>query len=499
MSAALDALTSAPQPLTARKSVVSSSPAFELPPPGNFAVPNSAPRLQSPSTLNPSPNVSVGNLLSPPANAGESGSQPLPVSGGIPPATDVSTYASGLWQNQNSYNYSTPSQTWSQSAAGLYPPPTRGSLSPTTLSRSNVNAPTTEPMAQTFDLHPPSHMQPSSIPPSSGSTIHSVVPQPVPSHVMTPHPLISTHGVPGANPSSPNMTDSGAKSNPNPMFGTSQPGNSSGSYQLPPSYTGAPSVSHSGLGIQASRVPANPAQSPSVQQPQVGYPRPPWPSYSLPAMAGPVMTNIHNPGGQMSIVGNLHSGFGPMFNSGHLASMQQMYSGHAGYHGGHGQSTPANDRPYKCDQCPQSFNRNHDLKRHKRIHLSVKPFPCTHCDKTFSRKDALKVGFLLRLGDGEQSRTDNLYRGIYSSRAVERTHKKATRLPRMTIIPQRWILTAERLVRSVTGSLDCGDIGFLFLFFCFCFAFCHLFPLRQGGNGLSHCQSLPSYSLKSLA
>ncbi|KAL1972565.1 hypothetical protein VTN31DRAFT_6979 [Thermomyces dupontii] len=168
MSAALDALTSAPQPLTARKSVVSSSPAFELPPPGNFAVPNSAPRLQSPSTLNPSPNVSVGNLLSPPANAGESGSQPLPVSGGIPPATDVSTYASGLWQNQNSYNYSTPSQTWSQSAAGLYPPPTRGSLSPTTLSRSNVNAPTTEPMAQTFDLHPPSHMQPSSTPPLLG-------------------------------------------------------------------------------------------------------------------------------------------------------------------------------------------------------------------------------------------------------------------------------------------------------------------------------------------
>ena len=37
------------------------------------------------------------------------------------------------------------------------------------------------------------------------------------------------------------------------------------------------------------------------------------------------------------------------------------------------------------------FNRNHDLKRHKRIHLAVKPFPCNHCDKSFSRKDALKV------------------------------------------------------------------------------------------------------------
>lgn len=50
-----------------------------------------------------------------------------------------------------------------------------------------------------------------------------------------------------------------------------------------------------------------------------------------------------------------------------------------------------NDRPFKCDECPQSFNRNHDLKRHKRIHLAVKPFPCLYCDKSFSRKDALKV------------------------------------------------------------------------------------------------------------
>jgi len=56
-----------------------------------------------------------------------------------------------------------------------------------------------------------------------------------------------------------------------------------------------------------------------------------------------------------------------------------------------------NDRPFKCYQCPQSFNRNHDLKRHKRIHLAVKPFPCGHCEKSFSRKDALKVRCLFDL------------------------------------------------------------------------------------------------------
>jgi uncharacterized Zn-finger protein len=56
----------------------------------------------------------------------------------------------------------------------------------------------------------------------------------------------------------------------------------------------------------------------------------------------------------------------------------------------HAQSNPY-DGPFKCDQCSQSFNRNHDLKRHKRIHLAIKPFPCTYCAKSFSRKDALKV------------------------------------------------------------------------------------------------------------
>jgi uncharacterized Zn-finger protein len=56
----------------------------------------------------------------------------------------------------------------------------------------------------------------------------------------------------------------------------------------------------------------------------------------------------------------------------------------------HAQPNPY-DGPFKCDQCSRSFNRNHDLKRHKRIHLAVKPFPCNHCGKNFSRKDALKV------------------------------------------------------------------------------------------------------------
>jgi len=98
----------------------------------------------------------------------------------------------------------------------------------------------------------------------------------------------------------------------------------------------------------------------------------------------PVFSNINNPNGQLSVIG-VYPSMMPGFNSGHTASMP-YFSAYSTY------GKPAsNDRPFKCDQCPQSFNLNHGLKRHKRIHLAVKPFPCFHCDKSFSRKDALKV------------------------------------------------------------------------------------------------------------
>lgn len=97
-----------------------------------------------------------------------------------------------------------------------------------------------------------------------------------------------------------------------------------------------------------------------------------------------MMTNMHNAGSQMALMGGMPPAM-MAYHNGHPTSMAQLYQAQQM------QQPQKQDRPFACDQCQQSFNRNHDLKRHKRIHLAVKPFPCGHCDKSFSRKDALKV------------------------------------------------------------------------------------------------------------
>lgn len=44
------------------------------------------------------------------------------------------------------------------------------------------------------------------------------------------------------------------------------------------------------------------------------------------------------------------------------------------------------ERGFGCEDCPASFRRSHDLKRHQRsLHSDFKPFECMKCQKKFSR------------------------------------------------------------------------------------------------------------------
>ncbi|KAL0067376.1 hypothetical protein AAF712_005604 [Marasmius tenuissimus] len=49
----------------------------------------------------------------------------------------------------------------------------------------------------------------------------------------------------------------------------------------------------------------------------------------------------------------------------------------------------SSQRRYVCKLCPAAFIRNHDLKRHSRLH-EKKVWKCIGCSKVFSRRDAIK-------------------------------------------------------------------------------------------------------------
>ncbi|KAI1306191.1 hypothetical protein F5Y03DRAFT_355047 [Xylaria venustula] len=62
--------------------------------------------------------------------------------------------------------------------------------------------------------------------------------------------------------------------------------------------------------------------------------------------------------------------------------------------GGEGESVEAStlraqhdsQKKYRCLQCPSSFKRPENLKRHERGHDESKRFICQICDKSFARR-----------------------------------------------------------------------------------------------------------------
>lgn len=374
-----------PSSLTQRRPAASHLPLFELPPPSHFSAPQLAHKFPPLSGINiqpPSASVSVGNLLTPPPNSGsDSGtnSANLP-SQGIP----VLPYTPTFWQGAGATPGFTGLTPQWQTTQGMLEKPMFSPVS-NGLSRHDLQS---QSSGAGIALPPPpyhlAHLPPYAHASQGSSAGHNTQN----SAAMNNH-MLSSQIRPSsqASPVSPADSVSRATSTPGlyaAMTATATP-------QPPYGFQSSTPVSQS---PHSASAPTS-TMSPPLQHGNTphlhssSFIKPPYPSYSLPAMPGPVLTNINAPGGQMSLVGNMQAQMLPMhFNSGYAANPQFAY---AQARANSPQQAQNQDRPFKCDECPQSFNRNHDLKRHKRIHLAVKPYPCAHCDKSFSRKDALKV------------------------------------------------------------------------------------------------------------
>ncbi|KAK5115138.1 hypothetical protein LTR62_001835 [Meristemomyces frigidus] len=372
----------APNPMSgadsfaSRRPNASYLPSFELPPPQLASYQSKYPSstsLPAPTTL-----ASAGNLLTPPSNSTDGIS---PVSGMTAASSAsshgaVQSYQSGIgsmWpppstSGASSYAYAPAPPQFSQGRS-LFSPSlnsiVRATHSPT--AGDSLPPPPYElPYQTTMSMSAPGQTQYSTSMMSAPSSISASVTQASPVHRQEAFAPLPT----------PTYYQSSQHS------GTAQ--QATFPYSSGPSPIQQSPISAGSSMPRMSPITGNGSMAPLAPPPQYSqHPRP----YSYPPSGGPVLSNIGNPNGQLSLVGGMSHGMMSSYNSGHAASMHHMYPP---------QQNAQNDRPFRCDQCPQSFNRNHDLKRHKRIHLAVKPFPCGHCDKSFSRKDALKRHVLVK-------------------------------------------------------------------------------------------------------
>lgn len=432
------------QSFTARRSATSSLPNFQLPPPdypsGKYS--SYAPQLQIPQ----SKPQGIGSVLTPPVGLGGEGISP-PSSGvnsgssgsslnGVPALYNPS----GFWPppNQTTSQYSfgsgppmsapfaQPNSTGMYSARGLYSPSTNSYNGP---QRDQNSSATEENLPQPpYQLNLPPF--PTSAPPGgSGSTNLPNLPQQQqnqqahPSQ-QNPQPQQTTHQQQNMHNSPENY---GPRPPPTPTYSygsSSTPQQSAFPAFSQPSPTQQSPIASGGPASRISPVSGN---HPNTMQPPPGSTNwnRPYNGYNLPGLSGQLMqNNLHNPNGPM-MVGQI-----PMQSYPHPGMQtHHMYSMNSGPG-----ATQPNDKPCKCDQCPTSFNRNHDLKRHKRIHMTVKPFPCEDCEKRFSRKDALKVRLISTL---PKKASNMVSRDIFSSKVVASLETRTTRLGMHVVLRTR--------------------------------------------------------------
>ncbi|KAK6068490.1 hypothetical protein SCUP515_09488 [Seiridium cupressi] len=362
-----------------RRPAAGGLPHFQLPPP-NPMVDNQVPRVTGADGLSPlSSSVNSGSSQSSQAGVAPynpTGSWPLPGGTSSYTYSSMNQGQSGLMQPNYSRSIYTPS-------GAAYNRPTH---SPAT--GEGLTAPPYDSVSPPFPLS--AH--------GGGGSHHSMLSQNSHQPPSLQNPILNPQASASQPPTPSSATPNDNYSRPPPTPGYYAPPSSTPQQSSFPAFSThtLPSPTHHSpttSGSLSRGIPSISGQPPMQGSPYAnrsyGYALPP-------AMGGAVLSNMANPGGQMSIV----NGMNPMSHAYSAHMNAHMYS--------HGQAAPQQDRPFKCDVCTQCFNRNHDLKRHKRIHLAVKPFPCTFCDKSFSRKDALKRHRLVKgCGNGKTSPTDD--------------------------------------------------------------------------------------------
>ena len=412
--------TGASSSLTSRRPAANNLPSFELPAPfGQQYAQKYTPLPAINGTQPTQASVSVGNLLTPPSTVPGDNLSPISSalnginasSQGIPPYQNYAWPPLPTGLTPMGMGTGNTPQPWANSlnpGRGMFSPMIPNTLA-TSLGRGNSNSPSATdglpppPFDIKYDMSqlPP---LPTSMSMSAATSLPAIAAQQQAMAYMN-QTQTQTQTPVSATTASPINSSETYLQRPNstPTYYTQSQPSSAHQNTFPQFNSNSPPIQQSPMSAppQGSRISppnAHPATfSPPVSQPNPFSSRSTYAQYSLPApmsapphMSGPVMSNIHNPNNPMGLVSVQSHGLPgtmmPGYHSGHAAQLhQQMY--------GNPQPTPHNERPFKCDQCPQSFNRNHDLKRHKRIHLAVKPFPCGCCEKSFSRKDALKVSF----------------------------------------------------------------------------------------------------------
>ncbi|EQL31824.1 C2H2 finger domain-containing protein, variant 1 [Blastomyces dermatitidis ER-3] len=393
MGTALDALNSH-QSLTSRRPAANNLPGFELLHPQV----SQSQKYSHPSSTNAQQPSRVGSLLTPPSNtSSDASSISAYVShSSVSSSQTAPSYSQGYWPQSNSFG----------------------------TGRNNSNSPTTaDTLTPSYDINQRAYFQ-TPIPgasTSSGPSPTTQQPQQAMAHVLM-NAQATTATVPPTPPAQNNVDAYGQKLPSTPLYSGSHQSTPQQATFPPYQSSGSSAIHHSGTNGPSSRISPIQAQMQGEGQHQLTqYSSRPYPSYSLPAMSGPIMTNVHHPNSQLALMGSIQPNLLPAFNSGHAAAMSSVFSGHPNHIHGLMQHPPPDDRPYRCDQCTQSFRRNHDLKRHKRIHLAVKPYPCDHCAKSFSRKDALKRHILVKGCDKDKDSQSDKNSTTASSPVLTRT------------------------------------------------------------------------------